>query len=106
MKEITLEPVKAKGKYMRINFLSVRWDDVRHVIAATIFFYRARDREENRVWGTVLYANNQKTMEKMLQEYNMLYPVRRATVVGIPDSGERIICNSQTGYIHATVSNT
>ena len=60
-------------------------------------------RRDNKPLGVVLYANNVETLERMLQEYNLLYPVREETVIGIPEPGEEIRCISHTGYAHARV---
>lgn len=38
--------------------------------------------------NTLLCADNQETMGKMLQEFNLLYPVREETLVCIPEPGE------------------
>ena len=104
MREVALEPQKcAKGKYLRIEFVTVKWDRERRAFAAVIMFYRTRDRQDNKPLGAVLYANNAETMGKMLQEYNLLYPVREETVIGIPEPGEEIRCISHTGYTRARV---
>ena len=104
MREVALEPQKcAKGKYLRIEFVTVKWDRERRAFAAVIMFYRTRDRQDNKPLGAVLYANNAETLGKMLQEYNLLYPVREETVIGIPEPGEEIRCISHTGYAHARV---
>ena len=104
MREVALEPQKcAKGKYLRIEFVTVKWDRERRAFAAVIMFYRTRDRQDNKPLGAVLYANNAETLGKMLQEYNLLYPVREETVIGIPDPGEEIRCISHTGYTRARV---
>ena len=106
MQKITLEPRKyAKGKYLRINFITVEWDRERRAFAAMVMFHRTRDRQDNKPLGAVLYANNAETMGKMLQEYNLLYPVREETVIGIPEPGEEIRCISHTGYTRARVQN-
>ncbi len=89
MREIVLEPRKcAKGKYLRINFITVKWDRERRAFAAMVMFHRTRDRPDNKPLGAVLYANNVPTLMKMLQEYNLLYPVREETTVEIPEPGE------------------
>ena len=104
MREITLEPSRyAKGKYLRINFITVEWDRERRAFAAMIMFHRTRDRQDNKPLGAVLYANNAETLAKMLQEYNLLYPVREETVIGIPEPGEEIRCISHTGCTYARV---
>ena len=104
MREVALEPQKcAKGKYLRIEFVTVKWDRERRAFAAVIMFYRTRDRQDNKPLGAVLYANNAETLGKMLQEYNLLYPVREETVIGIPEPGEEIRCISHTGYTRARV---
>ena len=93
MREVALEPQKcAKGKYLRIEFVTVKWDRERRAFAAVIMFYRTRDRQDNKPLGAVLYAHNAETMGKMLQEYNLLYPVREETVIGIPEPGEESRC--------------
>lgn len=104
MYEITLEPRKyAKGKYLRINFITVEWDRERRTFEAMIIFHRTRDRQDNKPLGVVLYANNAETLVKMLQEYNLLYPVREETVIGIPGPGEEIRCISHSGCAYASV---
>lgn len=104
MREVVLEPQKcAKGKYLRIEFVTVKWDRERRAFAAMIVFHRTRDRQDNKPLGAVLYANNAETLGKMLQEYNLLYPVREETVIGIPEPGEEIRCISHTGYTRARV---
>ena len=104
MREVALEPQKcAKGKYLRIEYVTVEWDRERRAFAAVIMFYRTRDRQDNKPLGAVLYANNAETLGKMLQEYNLLYPVREETVIGIPEPGEEIRCISHTGYTRARV---
>ena len=104
MREVALEPQKcAKGKYLRIEFVTVKWDRERRAFAAVIMFYRTRDRQDNKPLGAVLYANNAETLGKMLQEYNLLYPVREETVIEIPEPGEEIRCISHTGYTRARV---
>ena len=104
MREVALEPQKcAKGKYLRIEFVTEKGDRERRAFAAVIMFYRTRDRQDNKPLGAVLYANNAETLGKMLQEYNLLYPVREETVIGIPEPGEEIRCISHTGYTRARV---
>lgn len=104
MQEIILECKKrARGKYLRIAHVTVEWDRERKAFAATIMFHKTRDRQDNRPLGTILYANDAETLAKMLQEYNLLYPVREETVIGIPEPGEEIRCISHTGYTHARV---
>ena len=104
MQEITLEPRRcAKGRSLRIEFIEVEWDRERVAFVAMVMFERARDRPDNRPLGAALYANNAETLAKMLQEYNLLYPVREETVIGIPEPGEEIRCISHTGYTHARV---
>ena len=104
MQEITLEPRRcAKGRSLRIEFIEVEWDRERVAFVAMVMFERARDRPDNRPLGAALYANNAETLAKMLQEYNLLYPVREETVIGIPEPGEEIRCISHTGYAHARV---
>lgn len=99
MQKITLEPAKyPKGKYLRIEFVSVEWDEGRRAFAAMVMFHRTRDTVDAKVLGTILYANNQETMAKMLKEYNLLYPVRERTVIGIPEQGDRVSCTSHAGY--------
>ena len=89
MRELILEPRKyAKGKYLRVNFITVEWDRERRAFAAIVMFHRTRDRQDNKPLGAVLYANNAETLAKMLQEYNLLYPVREETTVEIPEPGE------------------
>ena len=67
MREIILEPRKyAKGKYLRINFITVEWDRERRAFAAIVMFHRTRDRQDNKPLGAVLYANNAETLAKML----------------------------------------
>lgn len=88
MREIVLEPRKAKGKYLRINFITVKWDRERRAFAAMIMFHRTRDRQDNKPLGTVLYANNVPTLVKMLQEFNLLYPAREKMTVQIPELEE------------------
>lgn len=104
MQEIILEHRKyAKGKYLRIEFVTVEWDRGRRAFSAMVMFHRTRDRQDNKPLGSILYANNAETLAKMLQEYNLLYPVREETVIGIPEPGEEIRCISHTGYAHACV---
>ena len=104
MQEITLEPRRcAKGRSLRIEFIEVEWDRERVAFVAMVMFERARDRPDNRPLGAALYANNAETLAKMLQEYNLLYPVREETVIGIPGAGEKIRCISHAGYTHARV---
>lgn len=89
MREIVLEPRKyAKGKYLRINFITVEWDRERRAFAAMVMFHRTRDRRDNKPLGTVLYANNVPTLVKMLQEFNLLYPAREKMTVQIPELEE------------------
>ena len=55
MREVALEPQKcAKGKYLRIEFVTVKWDRERRAFAAVIMFYRTRDRQDNKPLGAVL----------------------------------------------------
>ena len=68
-----------------------------------VMFHWTRDRRDNKPLGVELYANNVETLERMLQEYNLLYPVREETVIGIPEPGEEIRCISHTGYTRARV---
>lgn len=104
MQEIILEPRRcAKGRSLRIEFIEVEWDRERVAFVAMVMFERTRDRPDNRPLGAALYANNAETLAKMLQEYNLLYPVRGKTVIGIPGAGEEIRCISHAGYIHARV---
>lgn len=104
MQEIILECKKrARGKYLRISHVTVEWDGERKAFAAMIMFHKTRDRLDSRPLGSILYANNSETLTKMLQEYNLLYPVREETVIGIPEPGEEIRCISHTGYTHARV---
>ncbi len=104
MREVVLEPQKyAKGKYLRIEFVTVEWDRERRAFSAMVMFHRTRDRQDSKPLGSILYANNAETLAKMLQEYNLLYPVREETVIGIPEPGEEIRCISHTGYTHARV---
>ena len=104
MREITLEPKKCvKGKYLRIEFVTVEWDRGRRAFSAMVMFHRTRDRQDSKPLGSILYANNAETLAKMLQEYNLLYPVREETVIGIPEPGEEIRCISHTGCTHARV---
>lgn len=99
MREMILEPEKyPKGKYLRIKFVSVEWDESRRAFAAMVMFHRTRDRPDVKPVGSILYANNAETLAKMLQEYNLLYPVRERTVIGIPEQRERVICISHAGY--------
>lgn len=93
----------AKGKYLGINFITVEWDRERRTFEAMIMFHRTRDRQDNKPLGVVLHANNAETLVKMLQEYNLLYPVREETVIGIPRSGEEIRCISHSGCAYAFV---
>ena len=80
MQEIILECKKyARGKYLRIEFVTVEWDRERKAFAAMVMFHRTRDK------------------------YNLLYPVREETVIGIPEPGEEIRCISHTGYTHVRV---
>lgn len=89
MQEITLEHRKyAKGKYLRIEFVTVEWDRERRAFAATIMFHKTRDRQDNKPLGAVLYADNAETLAKMIREYNLLYPVKEKTIVRIPELGE------------------
>lgn len=88
MREIVLEPRKAKGKYLRINFITVKWDRERRTFAAMFMFHRTRDRADAKPLGSILYANNAETLEKMLQEFNLLYPVREKMTVQIPELEE------------------
>lgn len=88
MQEVTLKPCNARGKYMRISMISVEWDTGRRTFAATIMFQRTRDRLDNKPLGALLCADNQETMGKMLQEFNLLYPVREEMFVCIPEPGE------------------
>ena len=89
MQEIILEHRKyAKGKYLRIEFVTVEWDRERRAFAAMIMFHRTRDRQDNKPLGTVLYANNVPTLVKMLQEFNLLYPAREKMTVQIPELEE------------------
>lgn len=89
MQEIILEPRKyAKGKYLRINRVSVEWDMERRAFAAMVMFHRTRYRKDNKPLGIVLYANNVETLAKMLQEFNLLYPAREKMTVQIPELGE------------------
>ena len=89
MQEIILEPRRcAKGRPLRIEFIEVEWDRERVAFVAMVMFERARDRPDNRPLGAALYANNAETLAKMLQEYNLLYPVREETTVEIPEPGE------------------
>ena len=88
MREIVLEPRKAKGKYLRINFITVEWDRERRAFAAMVMFHRTRDKQDNKPLGAVLYANNVPTLVKMLQEFNLLYPAREKMTVQIPELGE------------------
>ena len=88
MQEIVLEPRKAKGMYLRINFITVKWDRERRAFAAMIMFHRTRDRQDNKPLGTVLYANNVPTLVKMHQEFNLLYPAREKMTVQIPELEE------------------
>lgn len=107
MQEVILEPRKyAKGKYLRISYISVEWDEGRRAFAAMIMFYRTRGRTDSKPLGAVLYANNVETLVKMLQEYNLLYPVQKKTTIGIPGLREKIRCISHTGYIHPYIENT
>ena len=104
MQEIILEHRKyARGKYLRIEFVTVEWDRERRAFTAMVMFHWTRDRRDNKPLGVVLYANNVEMLERMLQEYNLLYPVREETVIGIPEPGEEIRCISHTGYTHARV---
>ena len=104
MQEIILEHRKyARGKYLRIEFVTVEWDRERKAFAAMVMFHRTRDRLDSKPLGSILYANNAETLAKMLQEYNLLYPVREETVIGIPEPGEEIRCISHTGYTHVRV---
>ena len=49
MREIILEPRKyAKGKYLRVNFITVEWDRERRAFAAIVMFHRTRDRQDNK----------------------------------------------------------
>lgn len=65
MQEIILEPRKyAKGKYLRINRVSVEWDMERRAFAAMVMFHRTRYRKDNKPLGIVLYANNVETLAK------------------------------------------
>ncbi|OUQ13818.1 hypothetical protein [Lachnoclostridium sp. An138] len=88
MREIVLEPRKAKGKYLRINFITVEWDRERRAFAAMVMFHRTRDKQDNKPLGAVLYANNVPTLVKMLQEFNLLYPAREKMTVQIPELEE------------------
>ena len=88
MREIVLEPRKAKGKYLRINFITVEWDRERRAFAAMVMFHRTRDKQDNKPPGAVLYANNVPTLVKMLQEFNLLYPAREKMTVQIPELEE------------------
>ena len=88
MQEIVLEPRKAKGKYLRINFITVEWDRERRAFAAMVMFHRTRDKQDNKPLGAVLYANNVPTLVKMLQEFNLLYPAREKMTVQIPELEE------------------
>ena len=89
MQEIILEPRKyAKGKYLRINFITVKWDRERRAFAAMIMFHRTRDRADAKPLGSILYANNAETLAKMLQEFNLLYPVREKMTVQVPELEE------------------
>ncbi len=104
MQEIILEPRKyAKGKYLRINFIAVEWDRERRAFAAMVMFHKTRDRQDNKPLGTILYADNAGTLSRMLQEYNLLYPVREETVIGIPEPGEEIRCSSYSDGAYARV---
>ena len=83
MQEIILECKKrARGKYLRIAHVTVEWDGERKAFAAMVMFHRTRDRLDSRPLGSILYANNVETLAKMLQEYNLLYPVREEMVIG------------------------
>lgn len=89
MQEIVLKPRKyAKGKYLRINYITVKWDRERRAFTAMVMFHRTRDRQDNRPLGAMLYADNAETLEKMLQEYNLLYPVEKEIVINIPEPEE------------------
>lgn len=89
MQEIVLKPRKyAKGKYLRINYITVKWDSERRAFAVMIMFHRTRDRQDNRPLGAMLYVDNAETLEKMLQEYNLLYPVKKEIVINIPEPEE------------------
>ena len=88
MQEIVLEPRKAKGKYLRINFITVEWDRERRAFTAMVMFHRTRDKQDNKPLGAVLYANNVPTLVKMLQEFNLLYPAREKMTVQIPELEE------------------
>ena len=88
MREIVLEPRKAKGKYLRINFITVEWDRERRAFTAMVMFHRTRDKQDNKPLGAVLYANNVPTLVKMLQEFNLLYPAREKMTVQIPELEE------------------
>ena len=104
MQEIILEHRKyAKGKYLRIEFVTVEWDRGRRAFSAMVMFHLTRDRLDNKPLGCIFYANNADTRAKLLHEYNLLYPVREETVIGIPEPGEEIRCISHTGYAHARV---
>lgn len=85
MQELILKPCKPRGKYLRINLITVEWDKERRAFAAMVVFHQTRDRLDSRPLGTILYANNAETLGKMLQEYNLLYPVREEITVGMPE---------------------
>lgn len=85
MRKFILKPCTPRGKYLKINSVKVEWDSKRRSFAATIMFHKSRYRADTKVLGTILFADNQETMEKMIRELNLLYPVRNEMIVCIPD---------------------
>lgn len=104
MRKFKLEPKShAKGKYLRIDFVAVKWDERRRVLKAVIMFHQTRNSPENKPLAAVLYADNAETLEKMLRECNSLYPVRKGMVVSIPEPREKIRCSSHSEYAFAHI---
>lgn len=89
MQEVILKPCNARGKYLRISLVMVEWDRSCKAFMATIMFRQTRDRLDNKPLGVQIFANNQETMVKMLQEVNLLYPVKEKMTVQIPELGNR-----------------
>ena len=52
MQEIILEHRKyARGKYLRIEFVTVEWDRERRAFTAMVMFHWTRDRRDNKPLG-------------------------------------------------------
>ena len=86
MREITLMPYALrKGKFLKINHISVEWDEYYCAFKIIITFDTTRTRNDSKPMGVIILAHNAETAEKMISEYALLYTVVEEMVVQIPE---------------------